>query len=56
MLLRAWANGGIAAADEIMVDVAMPVFDSQDAIGGIASAVGAMKAGKPRPSFPFEGE
>lgn len=56
MLLRAWANGGVAAADEIMIDVAMPVLDSKDAIGGIASAVSAMKAGKPRPAFPFEGE
>ncbi|MEI9400688.1 enoyl-CoA hydratase/isomerase family protein [Mesorhizobium argentiipisi] len=54
-LLRAWANGGVAAADEIMFDIAMPVFDSQDATGGIASAVDALKAGKPRPSFPFKG-
>jgi enoyl-CoA hydratase/carnithine racemase len=55
VLLRAWANGGVAAADEIMFDIAMPVFDSQDATGGVASAVNAIKAGKPRPSFPFEG-
>ena len=54
-LLRAWADGGVAAADEIMFDMAMPVFASQDAIGAIASAVNAIKAEKPRPSFPFEG-
>jgi enoyl-CoA hydratase/carnithine racemase len=54
-LLRAWANGGVAAVDEIMFDMAMPVFDTRDATGGIASAVDAMKAGRPRPSFPFEG-
>ena len=55
-LLRAWATGGVAAADQMMFDMVMPVFDSRDATGGIASAVGAMKAGKPRPAFPFEGE
>ena len=55
VLLRAWANGGVAAADEIMFDVAMPVFDSRDATGGLASAVDAIKAGRPRPPHPFEG-
>jgi enoyl-CoA hydratase/carnithine racemase len=55
VLLRAWANGGVAAADEIMFDVAMPVFDSRDATDGIASAVDAIKAARPRPAFPFEG-
>jgi enoyl-CoA hydratase/carnithine racemase len=55
LLLRTWANGGVAAADQIMFDIAMPVFDSQDAAGGIASAVDAIKNGKPRPMFPFEG-
>jgi enoyl-CoA hydratase/carnithine racemase len=55
LLLRAWANGGIAATDQIMFDIAMPVFDSQDATGGIASAVDAIKNARPRPVFPFEG-
>jgi hypothetical protein len=55
VLLRAWANGGVAAADEIMVDIAMPVFDSRDATGGVASAVAAIKTARPRASFPFEG-
>jgi enoyl-CoA hydratase/carnithine racemase len=54
-LLRAWANGGVAAADGIMLDTAMPVFDSRDATGGVASAVEAIKASRPRPVFPFEG-
>jgi enoyl-CoA hydratase/carnithine racemase len=54
-LLRTWANGGISAADEIMFDVAMPVFDSKDATGGLASAVDAIKAARQRPAFPFEG-
>jgi enoyl-CoA hydratase/carnithine racemase len=54
-LLRAWAHGGVAAADEIMFDIAMPVFDTQDATQAIVSAVEALKAGKPRPVFPFKG-
>jgi len=55
-LLRAWSNGGVRAADEVMFDVAMPVFDSRDATGAIASAVEAIKAEKARPVFPFEGQ
>lgn len=55
VLLRTWANGGVAAADEVMFDMAMPVFGSKDAIGGIASAVNAIKAARPRPALPFEG-
>jgi hypothetical protein len=46
VLLRAGANGGVAAADEIMFDIAMPVFDSRDATGGIASAADAIKAAR----------
>ncbi|MFZ6647435.1 enoyl-CoA hydratase/isomerase family protein [Undibacterium sp. TJN25] len=54
-LLRTAATAGVAVADEIMFDVAMPVFDSQDATGGIASAVDAIRLAQPRPSFPFKG-
>jgi enoyl-CoA hydratase/carnithine racemase len=54
-LLRAWAVGGVAAADEAMFDIAMPLFETQDVTRGLASAVDALKAGKPRPVLEFQG-
>ncbi|MEX3854568.1 enoyl-CoA hydratase/isomerase family protein [Paraburkholderia sp. BR10923] len=55
-LLRAWAGGGVAAADEAMFDIAMPLFESDDAQRGIRSAVEALKAGRPRPVMDFTGQ
>jgi enoyl-CoA hydratase/carnithine racemase len=54
-LLRAWAVGGVAAADEAMSDIAMPLFETDDAQRGIRSAVEALKAGRPRPVMDFNG-
>jgi enoyl-CoA hydratase/carnithine racemase len=54
-LLRAWAVGGVAAADEAMFDIAMPLFDTDDVRRGIRSAVDALSAGRPRPVMDFNG-
>lgn len=54
-LLRVWAVGGVSAADEAMFDIAMPVFETEDAKRGIKSAVEAFKAGRPRPVLDFKG-
>jgi enoyl-CoA hydratase/carnithine racemase len=54
-LLRAWAVGGVAAADEAMFDIAMPLFETEDVQRGLKSAVDALKAGKPRPVLDFKG-
>lgn len=54
-LLRAWAVGGVSAADEAMFDIAMPLFETQDVSEGLASAVNALKAGRPRPVLDFKG-
>jgi enoyl-CoA hydratase/carnithine racemase len=54
-LLRAWAVGGVSAADEVMLDIAMSTFDTEDVKKGIPSAVNALKAGKPRPVMDFQG-
>lgn len=54
-LLRARAVGGVCAADEMMFDVAMPLFDTDDVKRGIPSAVKAFKAGTPRPVLDFKG-
>jgi hypothetical protein len=54
-LLRAWAVGGVAAADEAMFDIAMPLFETDDVKAGLASAVRALKAGQPRPVLEYQG-
>jgi enoyl-CoA hydratase/carnithine racemase len=54
-LLRAWSVGGIAAADEAMFDIAMPLFETQDVNAGLTSAINAINAGKPRPALDFQG-
>ncbi|MEM5329150.1 enoyl-CoA hydratase/isomerase family protein [Paraburkholderia sp. JHI2823] len=54
-LLRAWAIGGVAAADDAMLDMAMPLFETEDAQRGIQSAVDALVAGRMRPVLEFKG-
>lgn len=54
-LLRVWATGGVAAADEAMFDIALPLFESEDAELAIPASASAYKAGRPRPSFAFRG-
>jgi enoyl-CoA hydratase/carnithine racemase len=54
-LLRSWAVGGVSAADEAIFDIAMPLFDGDDVKDGLTSAIGALKAGKPRPVLTFKG-
>ncbi len=54
-LLRIWATGGVSAADEAMTDIALPLFDSEDARLALSASVDAFKLGKPRPVFPFKG-
>jgi enoyl-CoA hydratase/carnithine racemase len=36
-LLRAWALGGSGAADEVLFDIAMPPFETDDVKKGIPS-------------------
>ncbi|HMJ35905.1 MAG TPA: enoyl-CoA hydratase/isomerase family protein [Baekduia sp.] len=54
-LLRAWAVGGVAAADQAMFDVALPLFESDDVKATLPEAVEAFEAGRPRPAFDFHG-
>ncbi|MDR7145045.1 enoyl-CoA hydratase/isomerase family protein [Rhizobium sp. BE258] len=55
-LLRIWANGGLAVADEAMFDIAMPLFKTADVLKALPTSVELFKAGKPRPTFDFKGE
>jgi enoyl-CoA hydratase/carnithine racemase len=55
VLLRIWAEAGVAAADSAMFDIAMPLFETDDVRSGIPSAVAALKAGRSRPAMDFKG-
>jgi enoyl-CoA hydratase/carnithine racemase len=54
-LLRIWAEAGVAAADSAMLDIAIPLFETDDVRQGIPAAVKALKAGQPRPPMDFKG-
>jgi enoyl-CoA hydratase/carnithine racemase len=54
-LLRAWAVGGVAAADEAMFDIALPLFETADVKTTLAAAVDAYNARRARPAFDFQG-
>jgi len=54
-LLRTWAVGGAAAADQALFDIGMPLFETADAKTALTSAVAAAEAGKPRPVLEFKG-
>jgi enoyl-CoA hydratase/carnithine racemase len=55
-LLRTWSSGGKAVADQGLMDIAMPLFESADARTAIPAAVDAMQRGDRRPQFNFKGK
>jgi enoyl-CoA hydratase/carnithine racemase len=55
-LLQAWANHGIAAADDCIPDLTEAIFASADAKKGIASGIDALQRGVERPVIPFDGK
>lgn len=54
-LLRLWASGGPALADEAMWDIAMPLFETADVKGALPAAVSAYLEGRPRERYNFQG-
>jgi hypothetical protein len=54
-LLRTWSAGGVAAADNALLDLALPLFETEDVRSALPTAVEAFKAGQPRPNFAFKG-
>lgn len=55
-LLRAWLSGGTTVADQALMDIAMPLFESADARMAIPGAVDAIAKGNGRPQFDFKGK
>jgi enoyl-CoA hydratase/carnithine racemase len=55
-LLKAWSSGGVAAADLVMLDVAMELYNGADAQRGFANTADAFKKNIEPPTIVFEGK
>ena len=55
-LLKAWSGGGVAAADLVMLDVAMELYDGPDARRGFANTAEAFDKDIEPPTLVFEGK
>ena len=55
-LLKAWSSGGVAAADLVMLDVAMELYNGTDAQRGFANTAAAFDKDIEPPSLVFEGK
>jgi enoyl-CoA hydratase/carnithine racemase len=54
-LLKAWSAGGITAADAMMLDIAMDLFNTDDCIRGFASTARAFDLDIEPPEMEFNG-
>jgi enoyl-CoA hydratase/carnithine racemase len=55
-LLKAWSSGGVAAADLVMLDVAMELYNGADAQRGFANTADAFDRDIEPPTLVFEGK
>jgi enoyl-CoA hydratase/carnithine racemase len=55
-LLKAWSSGGVAAADLVMLDVTMELYDGADAQRGFANTADAFNKDIEPPPLIFEGK
>lgn len=54
-MLRSWEAMGALGADGLTIDLAMPLFETEDARKALPAAAEAFLAGAPRPQFDFQG-
>ena len=55
-LLKAWSSGGVAAADLVMLDIAMELYGGDDAQRGFANTADAFDRDIEPPTLVFEGK
>jgi enoyl-CoA hydratase/carnithine racemase len=55
-LLKTWSSGGVAAADLVMLDIAMELYDGADAQRGFANTADAFDRDVEPPTLVFEGK
>lgn len=46
---------GALGADDLAVDLAMPLFETEDVRKALLAAADALASGAPRPQFDFQG-
>ena len=54
-ILRAWSSGGVAGADAVMLDAALPLHGTADAARGRAARAAAFARGEEPGPVTFEG-
>ncbi len=54
-LLKVWSAGGVPAADAVMLDIAMDLFNTDDCIRGFLNTAGAFDLDIEPPSMVFNG-
>lgn len=54
-LLKAWAAGGVPGADQVVLDLGMPLHNTEDARRGRTARVEAMKRGVEPEPVAFDG-
>jgi hypothetical protein len=52
--LRIWALGGVQATDDALLDISMPLFDSEDTQRALHSAADSLAKGVRRPILEFD--
>jgi enoyl-CoA hydratase/carnithine racemase len=55
-LLKAWSSGGVVAADLVMLDVAMELYNGADTQRGFANTANAFNKDIEPPTLVFEGK
>jgi enoyl-CoA hydratase/carnithine racemase len=55
-LLQIWASEGLSAADQAVLELGLPLFESEDVKLALPISVEAFKMKKTRPTFPFIGK
>jgi len=55
-LLRMWAQGGVQTAENALIDLSVPLFDTEDVSVALKSAAEALEKGVPRPILVFKGK
>jgi enoyl-CoA hydratase/carnithine racemase len=55
-LLKAWSAGGVPAADAVMLDITMELFNTADCGRGFANTAKAFDRDIPPPELVFEGQ
>lgn len=55
-LVRAWSDGGVKAADDLLIPMSVDLFQTEDARGSLTSAIEDLRSGNARREYKFSGK